>query len=73
MSFCTFCFTFYTPFAFLQFDDHELAQFHAIKSAFDADAMLNPGKAVPTLNRCAEFGAMHVKGGQLPHPDLERF
>ena len=57
----------------LQFDDHELAQFHAIKSAFDADAMLNPGKAVPTLNRCAEFGAMHVKGGQLPHPDLERF
>ncbi len=57
----------------LQFDDHELAQFHAIKSAFDANLMLNPGKAVPTLNRCAEFGAMHVKGGQLPHPELERF
>ena len=56
-----------------QFNDHELEQFHAIKNAFDERDMLNPGKAVPTLNRCAEFGAMHVKGGKLPHPDLERF
>jgi glycolate oxidase len=28
---------------------------------------------VPTLNRCAEFGAMHVHGGKLKHPELERF
>lgn len=56
-----------------QFKDHELKQFHAIKTAFDELGVLNPGKAVPTLNRCAEFGAMHVKGGRLPHSDLERF
>jgi glycolate oxidase len=35
--------------------------------------LLNPGKAVPTLARCAELGGMHVHGGQLPFPDLERF
>ena len=56
-----------------QFKDDELEQFHAIKNAFDEHELLNPGKAVPTLNRCAEFGAMHVKGGKLPHSDLERF
>jgi len=28
---------------------------------------------VPTLARCAEFGAMHVHAGQLPHPELPRF
>ncbi|MEQ8663015.1 MAG: FAD-linked oxidase C-terminal domain-containing protein, partial [Gammaproteobacteria bacterium] len=57
----------------LQFAPAELAQFHALKAAFDPHGLLNPGKAVPTLNRCAEFGAMHVRGGQLPHPELERF
>jgi glycolate oxidase len=35
--------------------------------------LLNPGKAVPTLSRCAEFGRMHVHGGKLVYPDLERF
>ena len=57
----------------VQFSSVELAQFHALKAAFDADGLLNPGKAVPTLARCAEFGAMHVHGGRLPHPELERF
>lgn len=57
----------------VQFKPLELAQFHAIKAAFDPDGLLNPGKAVPTLHRCAEFGAMHVHHGQLPHPELERF
>ncbi len=57
----------------VQFQPLELAQFHAIKAAFDPSALLNPGKAVPTLHRCAEFGAMHVHHGQLPHPELERF
>ena len=51
----------------------ELAQFHAVKAAFDPEGLLNPGKAVPTLHRCAEYGAMRVKGGALPHPDLPRF
>jgi glycolate oxidase len=57
----------------LQFTPAELAQFHALKAAFDPRGLLNPGKAVPTLNRCAEFGAMRVHRGRLPHPELERF
>jgi len=57
----------------VQFNDRELLQFHAIKHAFDPEELLNPGKAIPTLHRCAEFGAMHVHHGQLPHPELERF
>ncbi len=57
----------------VQFQSAELNQFHAIKAAFDPEGLLNPGKAVPTLHRCAEFGAMHVHNGQLPHPELERF
>ncbi len=56
-----------------QFAAPELAQFHAIKHAFDAHGLLNPGKAIPTLQRCAEFGAMHVHGGKLSFPELERF
>ena len=57
----------------VQFQPMELAQFHAIKHAFDPDGLLNPGKAVPSLHRCAEFGAMHVHNSNLPFPDLERF
>nr|WP_037333175.1 FAD-linked oxidase C-terminal domain-containing protein [Salinisphaera hydrothermalis] len=56
----------------VQFPSAELTQFHAVKAAFDAKTLLNPDKAVPTLHRCAEFGAMHVHHGQLPHPELER-
>jgi len=56
-----------------QFGKFELEQFFAIKDAFDPDRLLNPGKAVPTLHRCAELGRMHVHNGQLPHPELERF
>jgi len=57
----------------VQFDTAELQQFHSVKAAFDPKGLLNPGKAVPTLHRCAEFGALHVHHGQLPHPDLPRF
>ncbi len=56
-----------------QFSAPELSQFHAVKHAFDPLALLNPGKAVPTLKRCAEFGAMHVHGGKTAFPELERF
>jgi len=56
-----------------QFNSAEIAQFHAVKHAFDPLGLLNPGKAVPTLQRCAEFGAMHVHHGELPFPELERF
>jgi glycolate dehydrogenase FAD-linked subunit len=57
----------------IQFSEDELQQFHAVKAAFDKKGLLNPGKAVPTLNRCAEFGAMHVHKGQDKFPELERF
>jgi glycolate oxidase len=57
----------------VQFQSAELSQFHAVKAAFDPLGLLNPGKAVPTLHRCAEFGAMHVHHGELPFPELERF
>jgi glycolate oxidase len=57
----------------VQFNSDELTQFHAVKNAFDPQGLLNPGKAIPTLHRCAEFGAMHVHHGKLPHPELERF
>ncbi len=56
-----------------QYASAELEQFHALKAAFDPEGLLNPGKAVPTLQRCAEFGGMHVHQGELPFPDLERF
>jgi len=57
----------------VQFRPAEIAQFHAVKAAFDPPGLLNPGKAVPTLNRCAEYGRMRVSRGQLPFPDLPRF
>jgi glycolate oxidase len=57
----------------LQFGAAELELFHAVKRAFDPQGLLNPGKAVPTLARCAEFGRRHVHGGQLPQPGLPRF
>jgi glycolate oxidase len=57
----------------VQFAPLELECFHAVKRAFDRDGLLNPGKAVPTLHRCAEMGRMHVHHGELPHPELPRF
>src|SRR5512139_458495 len=56
-----------------QFRPAELQQFHAVKAAFDPQGLLNPGKGIPTLNRCADYGAMRVHRGQVPHPDIPRF
>jgi glycolate oxidase len=57
----------------VQFRPQELELFRAVKRAFDPRGLLNPGKAVPTLARCAEYGRMRVHGGQLPHAELPRF
>jgi glycolate oxidase len=57
----------------VQFRAAELELFHGVKRAFDPKGLLNPGKAVPTLARCAEYGRMRVHGGKLPHPELPRF
>ncbi len=56
-----------------QFDRATLDAFFAVKRAFDPPALLNPGKQIPTLPRCAEYGRMRVAGGQLPLADLPRF
>ncbi len=56
-----------------QFGEAERVMFFRVKAAFDPEGLLNPGKAIPTLHRCAEYGRMRVSGGQMPHPDLPRF
>ncbi len=55
------------------FNETDLAQQQRVKCAFDDQGLLNPGKVFPTLHRCAELGRMHVRGGQLPFPDIPRF
>ncbi|MBS1190132.1 MAG: linked oxidase, C-terminal:FAD linked oxidase, N-terminal [Rhodocyclaceae bacterium] len=57
----------------VQYSTPELETFHRVKAAFDEAGLLNPGKAIPSLHRCAEYGRMHVHGGELKFPDLERF
>ena len=57
----------------VQFKAAELEQFFAIKRAMDSADILNPGKGIPTLTRCGELGGMHVHGGHLPFPEIERF
>ncbi|MFT5504820.1 MAG: glycolate oxidase [Gammaproteobacteria bacterium] len=57
----------------IQFGEAERNQFHAVRECFDPQKLLNPGKAIPTLARCAEFNSMHVHEGKVPFPELDRF
>ncbi len=57
----------------VQFGAREIELFLAVKKAYDEHGLLNPGKNIPTLHRCAEYGRMHVHAGRLPFADLPRF
>ncbi|WPB56454.1 FAD-linked oxidase C-terminal domain-containing protein [Xylophilus sp. GOD-11R] len=57
----------------VQFSAQENAQMLGIKHAFDPAGVLNPGKVIPTLARCAEYGRELVRGGVLRHAELPRF
>jgi glycolate oxidase len=57
----------------VQFSPAEREQMLALKRAFDPAELLNPGKVIPSLVRCAEYGKMHVRKGLLPFPELPRF
>ncbi len=57
----------------VQFSPAEREQFLRVKSSFDPAALLNPGKVIPTLVRCAEYGKEHVHRGAVSHPELPRF
>jgi glycolate oxidase len=57
----------------VQFSPAERDRFLAVKRAFDPEELLNPGKVIPTLQRCAEYGKMHVHRGIMPFADLPRF
>ena len=57
----------------VQFSAEENEQMFGIKRAFDPHSLLNPGKVIPTLHRCAEYGKMLVRAGQISHPELPRF
>jgi glycolate oxidase len=56
-----------------QFDPNTRDAFVAVKRAFDPSQLLNPGKVIPTLHRCAEYGRMRVSSGKLPFPELPRY
>jgi len=57
----------------VQFSPEEREQMFGIKRAFDPNSLLNPGKVIPTLQRCVEYGRQVVHHGQVAHPTLLRF
>ncbi len=57
----------------VQFSELERKTFFSIKEAFDSKHLLNPGKVIPSLTRCAEKGRMHVHKGNLSFPEISRF
>ena len=58
----------------VQFTAAENEMMFGVKRAFDPAGLLNPGKVIPTLQRCAEYGKQVFRAGQtLPFADLPRF
>jgi glycolate oxidase len=56
-----------------QFDRPTLDAFIAIKQAFDPRGLLNPGKVVPSLHRCGEYGRRRAGQDAARFPGLDRF
>lgn len=58
----------------VQFTAAENEMMFGVKRAFDPAGLLNPGKVIPTLQRCAEYGKQVFRAGKtLPFADLPRF
>jgi glycolate oxidase len=53
-----------------QFTVEEIAAFIAVKRAFDPAQQLNPNKAIPTLDRCAQYGKRKVEAGLFRFSNL---
>jgi len=56
-----------------QFDRPTLDAFLGIKHAFDPGGRLNPGKVVPTLHRCGEYGKRRAARPDQRFAELPRF
>ena len=58
----------------VQFTAAENEAMFGVKRAFDPRGLLNPGKVIPTLQRCAEYGKQVFRAGRpAPFADLPRF
>jgi glycolate oxidase len=57
----------------VMFTPTDLEQQGRVKCAFDPQNLLNPGKMLPELSSCGEMRGQHVRGGDLPFPDIPRF
>ncbi|GAO27482.1 glycolate oxidase [Alicycliphilus sp. B1] len=58
----------------VQFAPEESEQMRGVKRAFDPTGVLNPGKVIPSLARCAEYGRQVFRVGQpQAHAELPRF
>ena len=55
----------------VQFSADENATMLALKQAFDPKSLLNPGKVIPTLQRCAEYGRELVRNNVPRNPAFE--
>ena len=52
----------------VQFSAQENEQMFGVKRAFDSKGLLNPGKVIPTLNRCADYGKCWCATGRSRTP-----
>ena len=56
----------------VQFNDQEIAQFLAVKSAFDQHGTLNPGKGIPVLKNCQEYRSLNPNEAAKSHAEQQK-